>query len=299
MVASMTDEKDPIVHVVADRVRIAITGDDRTKWLNGMVTCDVTPLASASTPRATYGCILNVKGKVLADAIIVADEGRLGAWVPQRTAASVLELWNKYIIMEDCEVALDVAHALVSVQGKRAESSIASLADEAFVTHAAPLDELGIGGGVVLDVPREELDGVVSRIEKAGAARIDEREVQRRRIAAARPAFGIDLDEHNYVQEAGLQGRAVSFNKGCYVGQEVVCMLEMRGKVHRRLVQVTLPAGTSIEKGTEVRAGDDVVGNVTSVGTGLALAMVKTSSSEPGTCLTIGETKGEVVGPAS
>ncbi|MEO7097111.1 MAG: hypothetical protein ABI175_27875, partial [Polyangiales bacterium] len=186
----MSTEKDPIVHVVADRMRIAITGDDRTKWLNGMVTCDVTPLATAATPRATYGCILNVKGKVLADVIVVASEGRLGAWVPRGTAAAVLELWNKYIIMEDCEVALDETRALVSVQGAGAEALLASLTSEPFAAQAAPLDELGIGGGLVLEVAGSEGAAVTARLAEAGARPADEAEVQRRRIGAARPAFG-------------------------------------------------------------------------------------------------------------
>ena len=294
-----TSDKSTIVHVVTQRVRIAVTGDDRTTWLNGMVTCDVTPLAAASTPRATYGCILNVKGKVLADVIVVADEGRLGAWVPQGTAAAVLELWNKYIIMEDCEVALDEARALVSLQGPGSEALVASLVGESFTAHAAPLDELGIGGGVVIDVVRADADPIVEHVVKAGAYRVDEQEVQRRRIAAARATYGADIDDHNYVQEAGLQARAVSFNKGCYVGQEVVCMLEMRGKVHRRLVQIALPVDANVTKGAEVRAGNDVVGNVTSVAKGLALAMVKTVASEPGTTLQVGEAKGEVVVAAS
>ena len=291
----MTTEKTPILHVVTDRVRIAITGDDRAKWLNGMITCDVTPLAAAPTPRAAYGCVLNVKGKVLADVIVVADEGRLGAWVPRASAAAVLELWNKYIIMEDCEVALDEGHALLSVQGEGAEALVGALVDEAFTTHAAPHDELGVGGGVVLEVARAECDTIVARLTSAGAKPIDEAQVQARRVAAARPTYGQDLDDHNYVQEAGLQARAVSFNKGCYVGQEVVCMLEMRGKVHRRLVQLALPDGVAVTKGTEVRAGDDVVGNVTSVTSRLALAMVKTAASEPGTKLKVGDAEGEVV----
>ena len=291
----MTAEKTPILHVVTDRVRIAVTGDDRAKWLNGMVTCDVAPLSSAPTPRAAYGCVLNVKGKVLADVIVVADEGRIGAWVPRATAAAVLELWNKYIIMEDCEVALDDARALISVQGSGAEALVASLVDEPFTSHAAPHDELGVGGGVVLDVARADSAAIVARLTKAGAQSIDEAQVRARRIAAARATYGEDLDDHNYVQEAGLQGRAVSFNKGCYVGQEVVCMLEMRGKVHRRLVQLALPEGAPVAKGTEVRAGDDVVGNVTSAANGVALAMVKTAASEPGTKLKIGAAEGEVV----
>ena len=225
-----------VVHAPSARARIAITGEDRFTWLNGMTTCDLAKIGERGAPRAAYGCVLNVKGKVLGDVIVVARDGDLAAFVPARSAPTILELWNKYVIMEDVELAADDSRRLLSLQGGAA----ASIADRAgFTARAAPLDELGLSG-VVIDIEVGELDVAIARLVDAGAQVLDDEAMHRLAIEAARPTFGADLDEHNYVQEAGLEVRAVSFQKGCYLGQEVVCMLQMRGKVHKRLMKLQI-----------------------------------------------------------
>jgi folate-binding protein YgfZ len=114
------------------------------------------------------------------------------------------------------------------------------------------------------------------------------------------PSFGTDFGEATYPQEAGLERHAVSFSKGCYLGQEVVCMLEMRGQVKRKLVQLTFEDGegdaalsstqaSAIGRGAKVyveATGDAVLGEVTSAPIAAApigFAMVKRQAAEPGT----------------
>ena len=261
-----------------------------------MVTCDLAKLDADGAPRAAYGCILNVKGKILGDAIVVAEQGRLGVFVSRPNSAAILELWTKYIIMEDCEVALDDTRTLLAFHGGAAQS----IADAAGVSpHAAKLDELGVAG-LVVDVARSDEDPIVARAIAAGAIEVDQATALALHVEAGRATFGVDLDEHNYVQEGGLQARAVSFQKGCYLGQEVVCMLQMRGKVHKRLMQLKLES--PIEKGAEVKSGADVVGKVTSVaahdGKVFALAMLKSSIAE-GAAVDVGGACAQVVSEAS
>lgn len=279
-----------IVHVDDSRVRIAVTGEDRFTWLNGVLTCDLEPAIDdeGSTPRAFYGCALNVKGRVLGDVIVVAARGKLGAWVPRKASSPILELWKKYVIMEDCELALDEGRALVVVQGKAAQAPDAD---------AGSLDLYGLGGGFVCDVDRSQAQSMVDRCVAAGSTPIDDGVAMKMKIEHARASWGFDLDEHAYVQEGGLEERAVSFNKGCYLGQEVVCMLQMRGKVHRRLVQLAVEGKADV--GVEVKLGGEVVGTVTSVaphddGTATALAMLK-SIATPGVEVDVGGAKGRVI----
>lgn len=114
------------------------------------------------------------------------------------------------------------------------------------------------------------------------------------------PRFGLDFDLTTYPQEAGLEKRAVAFDKGCYLGQEVVCMLELRGHVKRKLVSLAVEAAAAPKHGDEVRdAAGEKIGEVTSASVSptlgvLAIAMVKAAHAEAGTELRIGDAKAKV-----
>jgi folate-binding protein YgfZ len=114
------------------------------------------------------------------------------------------------------------------------------------------------------------------------------------------PIFGAEFDGATYPQEAGLEKTAVSFNKGCYLGQEVVCMLEMRGKVKKRIVPLVLE-GDAPARGAAVMHEGVAVGAVTSaawsptLGRAIALAMVKRQLTEPGSELRVGDAVAKVV----
>jgi hypothetical protein len=114
------------------------------------------------------------------------------------------------------------------------------------------------------------------------------------------PRFGLDFDATTYPQEAGLEKRAVAFDKGCYLGQEVVCMLELRGHVKRKLVSLAIESSSPPVKGDAVlNAAGEKIGEVTSAALSpsqgvLALAMVKFASSDAGTELVVGGAKAKV-----
>lgn len=256
------------------RVCVRVTGKDRFSWLNGVLTSDVKSLEGKAGPRAQLGCALDQKGKIQADVIVFVDDAEGGptvhAWLPNRSAEALLAAWDRYIVMEDVELVLDEGARLFHVEGGAPPG------------RAAPFDALGEGGFVIESDP--------------GLPRLEESAVEARRIAAGRAAFGVDFDEKNYVQECGLEARAVSFSKGCYLGQEVVCMLQMRGHVNKRLVQLAVPTG--IAPGAELTVDGQVVGAVTSVAGEAALAMVKYAHSEPGKRLSLGGTSVEIQGLA-
>ncbi len=257
------------------RVCVRLTGKDRFSWLNGVLTSDVKSLEGKAGPRAQLGCALDQKGKIQADVIVFVDDAEGGptvhAWLPKRSADALLAAWDRYIVMEDVELVRDEGARLFHVEGAKPTG------------RAAPFDALGEGGFVIESAAGSDLGGL---------PRLDERAVEARRIAAGRAAFGVDFDEKNYVQECGLEARAVSFTKGCYLGQEVVCMLQMRGHVNKRLVQLAVPAG--VAPGAELAVDGQVVGAVTSVAGETALAMVKYAHSEPGKRLSLGDTSVEI-----
>src|SRR5262249_43973105 len=107
----------------------------------------------------------------------------------------------------------------------------------------ATFDRTGLGGGIVLAPPppaasvRAAMEGAV---RAASGVVGDAAGWEALRLERGVPAFGVDFDEKTYPQEASLEKTAVSFDKGCYLGQEVVCMLEMRGHVKRKLVSIVL-----------------------------------------------------------
>jgi folate-binding protein YgfZ len=134
-------------------------------------------------------------------------------------------------------------------------------------------------------------DGVRGALVAAGAAEVAEAAAEIVRIESGRPRYGVDLDDSVIPQEAGLNERAVSFTKGCYVGQETVARLFYRGKPNRHLRGLKLSA--EVEPGTPLLLGEKEVGRVTSVAVSpahgpIGLALVR-RQAEPGSTLSAGE----------
>jgi folate-binding protein YgfZ len=275
----MTDER---VGWVTDELLVEVRGDDARTWLNGQITNDLKRL----TPdQPVYGLVLTGKGRILSELLAIEhpEHGLLVA-VPRAAWPALREQLEHFIIMEDVTLAPREDLALVTIQGSLA---------------AAPglLPHARIGAGFDLVVPASE---AAARLHALGARLIDEPERERRRVAAGRPRFPIDFGEHTYPHEAGLEKSAVSFQKGCYHGQEVVCMLESRGQISRRLVRLSGPAGLSA--GGQLTGEDgQAVGTITSAidegDRSVALGIVKRALATPGARLRAGDAAVEVLGP--
>jgi hypothetical protein len=281
-VASVSDQvraaREAVVLVpAADLAVVTITGDDRETWLNGLVTCDVKKLVEGA---AAYGLAVTQKGRILSDLFVVARGDAIRLVLPSRALEGVMQAFDRYLVMEDVEIARDDSLRVWLAHGPKA----AELGGHA-------CDRTGLGGVLVI-APPEEKDRLAKKVGELGGVIGDEHGWDALRLERGVPAFGVDFDEKTYPQEASLEKRAVSFEKGCYLGQEVVCMLEMRGHVKRKLVPFVADDGAALAAGAPVtdEAGADV-GKISSAGMSptlgktVGLAMVKVAHASPGTRL--------------
>jgi folate-binding protein YgfZ len=280
---------------------LVVTGNDRVAWLNGLLTCDLVKRAAGA---AVYGLAVARNGRVLADLVVVFDEGgsperqRLLVAVPRAVSEALRTHLDHYLVMEDAEMSAGAFEAW-SLHGP--QSLVALEAARTAGAVGGVLDRTGLGGAFLL-APIDRAHDV--RAALAAAATLgDATGWDALRLERAVPRFGVDFDDKTYPQEAGLEKTAISFDKGCYLGQEVVCMLELRGHVKRKLAALVLDTQEPPSRGAPVTDGGGVsVGEVTSAsgsptlgGKAVALAMIKRAQAEPGQGVVVGGARGEVV----
>lgn len=270
-------------------------GEDASSWLQGQCTSD---LRSLKEGGSQYTLFVNAKGRIVSDGWVVhrADaEDVQTRWliVPSAAVADLTTHFERFIVMEDVEVTEASHLAVVSVQGPRAGAVVDTLTTPTSVQCAC--DRFGTGG-VDLVCALEDRDtlraAAVAACEVEGGGLADASTQTLAALRTATPRYGAEIGLHSYPQEAGLRDRAVAFNKGCYLGQEVICMLENRGQLSRRLVRLTVDAAT-LDVGQLSQQGR-VVGAITTAsptgpGSHLAFAFVKRAASEPGTTLDLGD----------
>jgi folate-binding protein YgfZ len=216
--------------LVVPRVELAtllVTGRDRVSWLNGLLTCDLVKRAPGA---AVYGLAVGRSGRVLSDATVVFDDAgdRLLVAVPDGARADELRAHlDHYLVMEDAEVAAGAGFEAWAVHGPLAGEVLAAGVRAGAL--GGSLDATGLGGAIVL-APGDRSPEVAAAIAGGvrGAAIGDDAGWEALRLERGVPRFGADFGADTYPQEAGLERTAVSFDKGCYLGQEVVCMLERR-----------------------------------------------------------------------
>lgn len=262
------------------RTRISVSGEDKFRWLNGMVTNAVTTLAEG---HGNYSFILNAQGRIQGDAYVYREPGRLLIETERSQTPRLLEHFNRFIIMDDVELAdLGESSTAIGLAGPAAASLLARLGFIG-VSDLEPLQcqatsICGVALTVVraysVLVPRFELGfdpgqmGMVSRIlTAAGALPTGLAAENSLRVLEGTPLYGIDIQERNLVQETS-QTRALNFTKGCYLGQEIVERIRSRTTVNRFLRQFAL-TGAIPAAGAELRSpGEDrPAGNLTSIAT--------------------------------
>jgi len=286
------------VYTTNDRV-LHVRGDDAKSWLSGQLTNDLRELEKA---RAIYTLAVNVKGRILSDAWVCLRGEELALVLPAERVEAAMSSFDKHIIMEDVELELDAELRVVTVQGADAERVVndAGLADRAL-----PVARLGTRGFDVW-LPQAQLDEARERLLAAaravGGDGIEAAGWAQAHVLAGVPRCGVDFGEDTYPQEAGLKSRAVSFNKGCYLGQEVICMLENRGQLNRKLVQLETHGVFALEAETHAfdpegkRVGDltsaavtPADASATPAGTTVALAYLKRPFAETGKLVRAGD----------
>jgi tRNA-modifying protein YgfZ len=269
-----------------DLAVLVVRGGDRAAWLNGLVTCDVVKLPEGNV---AYGLMVTPKGRIVTDLYVVKRGDAIQVILPARVCDAVIETLDRHLVMEDVEMERDDSQRVWFAHGPKA----AELGGQ-------PCDRTGLGG-VVIVAPEADKERLAEHVGSLGGAIGDATGWDALRLERGVPAFGVDFDDKTYPQEASLEKRAVSFDKGCYLGQEVVCMLELRGHVKRKLVPFVVEDG-AVEAGASVTDDAGVeVGKVSSatesptLGRCVGLAMVKLAHASPGASLHAAGKKARVV----
>ncbi len=242
------------------RGRIRVTGEDRVRLLHAMASNDVQHLGAGS---GCYTFFLNAQGRILADAILLSMEDHLLLDVEPESRRFVFEHLDKYIIADD--VALeDVTDATVEIAIEGAAGAVPEALPDTAYSHVRQGDTIlvrasatGMPGYRVIApaAGREEI------IRESGAAPATAEDARVVRLEHGIPRFGEDFSDRHLVHETQLL-HGVHFNKGCYLGQEIVERVRSRGGVHRLLVR--LAADREVAPGAKLAFEGTEVGEVTS-----------------------------------
>ena len=312
----------------AARGRLLLTGADRRSYLHGLLTNDITALTEG---RGCYAALLTPQGRMISDMRVTELGDRVLVDLPVSTAGAVRQRLADFIFSEDVEVRDAGSEiAQLGLYGPRsAQVIVAALALETPGPAAANaerqdrFESLPAGAGIQaafgdtplvvvcsddfgragfeLFPPAAAAGHLVERLVQAGACAIAPEAAEVTRIEAGRPQFGTDMDTTTIPLEAGIEDRAISLTKGCYVGQEIIIRVLHRGqgRVARRLVgMIGSGADGPLAAGMTLTAHGREVGAITSAVDSprlkrpIALGYVHRDSAEPGTLLDIAAEEG-------
>lgn len=291
------------LHDASYRQVVRLVGPDRQSFLHGMVTQDISGLAAG---QATYAAMVTAKGAMVADARVLNRGEDLLMDLEPGTGDKVLEFLGRYLISEDAELQdATPDFGVLRLLGPRTGEVLARAAATEGPA-ALALREVQLGGqpalavgtpspwvGVDLVVPRAGLEAAWRALTQAGATPVGFGALERRRVEVGVPRYGQDMVDTTIPLEANLT-HAISYNKGCYIGQEVIARATFRGHMNRKLAGLVLGEAEAAP-GTPLRQGDKKVGWLTSVahspehGGWVALGYVHRDLLEPGTELQLGD----------
>jgi tRNA-modifying protein YgfZ len=275
--------------LVRERERgvLAVRGPDRAKWLNGVVTPDVAQLAAG---RGVFGLLLSKQGKIQTDLLLGAGAAEFLLAVAPGTAELALAELDRMLVMEDAEIVNRSGELeCFALHGSRA-FALAQAAAERRGGTAAELDRTGLGGALLF-VEQAEADAIAAALVGEGASLASADAWESLRLERGVGVFGVDYGPGDNPHEAALERLAISWSKGCYLGQEAVFMQDARGKLKRRLSLLNLVGGRADSGAPVLGPAGETVGEVTSAvaagAGGLALAKVKAPHFELGSNLSV------------
>ncbi len=289
------------------QAKLVLTGEDRIRWLNGMVTNNVRDLAVG---HGVYNFVLTPQGRIVGD-LVAYNRGDLVLVTTDRAQlAAIAEIFDRYIIMDDVEVA-DVSDKLsaVGMAGPHA----------ARILRSAGIDVAQLDSGQVIDLvwhdigisvtrgthpnmdayeiwfAAEQADRVWDRLLAVGAMPVGSEALELCRIARGVPLFGRDFGQRDLPQETE-QKHALNFTKGCYIGQEIVERIRARAILHRTFTGFRVE-GEPPQAGTKVQSEGKNIGEITSAARipfpngerTVALGYLRREFEAPGTPVQIGE----------
>jgi len=286
------------------RAKVKITGEDRVRWLNGMVTNNIKDLG---LNQGNYSFVLNPQGRILGDLYTYNRGDYLLIDTERSQLENLLKIFEHYIIMDDVEVA-DQSRQLtaIGIQGPRAASVLDKAGISTSGAQAMQIADLDWNGSAIC-ITRMASDefltfelwvssGEASRLWQAlidsGASPVGSEALEKFRVMIGFPKYGTDIRERDLPQETE-QGHALNFTKGCYIGQEIVERIRSRGNVHRKFHGFLLH-GEIPGRGSKLQADGKEVGELTSVnriptGNGeraVALGYIRREALERGATIT-------------
>jgi tRNA-modifying protein YgfZ len=301
----MADLEPTLLFDLSASAKIEVTGPDARSFLHNLCTQDVKNLPVGGSAEAF---LTTNKARILAHVWITHRETDV-VWLDAAAgqADKILQHLNHYLISEKAEVADRTQEfGLLRLVGPRAAEIVTGIAGPTPATRAPLQAVLTPGIGMVrrhnllacdafdLFCPSAETAALKQRVLDDGAIVGDAAAYEILRIEAGLPAYGSDLDENRLAMEAGRTAQAISYAKGCYLGQETIVMARDRGQVNRQLMGIKVVEGpATVAQGAKLFRGAEEVGQVTSsvfspkLGQVIALAYLRRGNWEAGTELVI------------
>ena len=255
--------------------RLSVEGKDRVTFLNGLLTND---LSKARENTGIHSLLLNTKARVLADLYLHHETDHIVMDTSEKPSGQVKQILDQFIVTEDVRIEdLNEKTVLLSVQGPESKQILKEIF-KMDVEDLGPLQNRNLGpsliiardrtgqGGFDILVPSDEALPVWQGFllnGKHNLLPVGVEALEILRLEAGLPKYGVDVDENTIVLEAGYQD-AISFTKGCYMGQEVVARATHIGRVNRRLAQFYVESKEGLSSGAKILTNDGPVGLVTS-----------------------------------
>jgi folate-binding protein YgfZ len=294
------------------RRRLLVSGSEAAQFLNGLITNDMKTLEVNSWMPAAFA---NVQGRLLAAVRVIHREDGFVIDTENATGETVAKLLERFTFAGDFHLK-DLADVIeLSIQGKSAAEMLGGVLGKDLTslsrTAVALVDWQNEQATIIrsthtaedgfdLFLARTAGESLRDALLAAGAKAVSAEVCEVLRIEAGLARYGVDMDESNVVTETNLE-EAVSFTKGCYVGQEIIVRIKHRGHVAKKLTGIVFENGETIDPGTRILSGDEKeIGRVTSstfsphLDRTIALGYLKYDYLEPGTSVRIGANSGEV-----
>ena len=300
------------------RARLSLKGGDRVRWMNGMVTNNIRDLAVG---HGLYAFLLNPQGRILGDMTVYNMGDSLEVETDRSQLEKIVATFDHYLIMDDVEVTNVSEHwTMLGVAGPKSRAMLNSAGIaipelQPLQTHSAQCDcDCGCVQCTVVRGEDEQHESYEIWLEPkdvaktwgaliaAGATPVGSDALEMQRIVSGIPLYGVDIRERDLPQETE-QVRALNFNKGCYVGQEIVERIRSRGNVHRKFTGFLIEGAANVAAGAKIGSAEKEVGEITSVAVletpsgdrTVALGYIRREVGIPGREVMIGAVRAEVV----
>ena len=300
------------------RARISLTGGDRVRWMNGMVTNNIRDLAAG---HGVYSFLLNPQGRILGDMYVYNQGEALIVETDRSQVEKIIATFDHYIIMDDVAVTnISDKQTAIGLTGPRSRAvlnragiEVPNLHPLQMITPHCECDCSCLECTVICGEcePQESYEVWLApqdayktwqALAAVGATPVGSEALEMQRIVAGIPLYGVDIRERDLPQETE-QMRALNFNKGCYVGQEIVERIRSRGNVHRKFSGFLVEGAAAVAAGDKIVSAEKEVGEITSVAAlrtpsgeqTVALGYIRREVGVPGREVMIGTVKATVV----